>query len=45
MINGNQYEGNFSNGMFHGKGVFKWKTGITYSGNFESNELTGNGKF
>ena len=32
--NGNQYEGDFINGMFHGKGVFTWANGDRYEGDF-----------
>lgn len=32
MNNGNSYEGNFVNGMFEGKGSFRWSSGITYCG-------------
>lgn len=34
--NGDQYEGDFINGMFHGKGVFIWAKGDRYEGDFFS---------
>ena len=41
--NGDRYEGDFINGMFHGKGVFIWANGDRYEGNFFLNKRTGIG--
>lgn len=32
--NGDYFEGSFKGGKPHGKGVYKWKKGITYKGEF-----------
>ena len=42
---GNQYEGDFINGMFHGKGVFTWANGDRYEGDFFLNKRTGKGSY
>lgn len=31
--------------MKHGKGEFKWHDGSSYKGDFEHNDIQGNGKF
>lgn len=41
--NGDRYEGDFINGMFHGKGVFIWAKGDRYEGDFFLNKRTGKG--
>ena len=41
--NGDRYEGDFINGMFHGKGVFIWANGDRYEGDFFLNKRTGKG--
>ena len=41
--NGDRYEGDFINGMFHGKGVFIWVKGDRYEGDFFLNKRTGKG--
>ena len=32
--NGDIYEGSWQAGLKHGKGVYKWKNGTTFDGNF-----------
>lgn len=32
LRNGNTYEGEMSRGLLHGKGTFKWKSGVIYEG-------------
>lgn len=41
--NGDRYDGDFINGMFHGKGVFTWAKGDRYEGDFFLNRRTGHG--
>lgn len=41
--NGDRYEGDFINGMYHGKGVFIWANGERYEGDFFLNKRTGRG--
>ena len=41
--NGDRYEGDFINGMFHGKGIFIWAKGDRYDGDFFLNKRTGKG--
>lgn len=37
--NGNKYNGQFTNGLLHGTGVFIWANGIVYEGEFKHNKL------
>lgn len=39
------YEGQFLNGMFHGKGKFSWPDGVVYEGDFYRNSLVGQGSY
>lgn len=42
---GDEYEGEFVNGLFHGYGVYKWKNGDRYEGMWEKNRRKGHGKW
>lgn len=43
---GNTYEGQFRQGLMHGKGKYTWvKENVTYEGDFKDNEITGEGKY
>jgi DNA polymerase III epsilon subunit family exonuclease len=42
--NGDHYEGIFSNGKFHGHGLYTWKDGASFEGNWINGEITGIGK-
>ena len=33
LDNGATYEGSFRNGLFHGKGKFKWTNNVVFEGN------------
>ena len=37
------YEGNFKNGLRHGKGIYKWTVGSSYDGDFKNGKKEGNG--
>lgn len=39
LKNGNSYEGQFHEGRFHGKGVFRWKNGDQFEGDFTDGKL------
>jgi hypothetical protein len=39
------YEGQFSCGVFSGRGTFKWKEGHVYIGQWENGKRHGQGKF
>ena len=41
--NGDQYEGEFSNGMKNGKGLFIWSNGNKYDGDWKDNQRHGKG--
>lgn len=43
---GNTYEGEFRQGLMHGRGKYTWvKENVTYEGDFRDNEITGKGKY
>lgn len=42
--NGDAYEGEFLYGKRQGKGVYFWKDGSRYEGNFENDKMSGKGK-
>ena len=44
FLNGDEYEGNYENGVQTGHGVYIWKNGDKYEGNFEKNIPQGMGK-
>lgn len=37
------YEGDFSNSKRNGQGTFTWQDGATYTGEWSSDKLSGNG--
>ena len=39
--NGNKYEGEFKNDLYHGKGIFYYKDGTIYKGDFRNDKFTG----
>lgn len=39
------YEGEVSRGLLHGKGTFKWTSGVVYEGEFKNNIIEGKGKY
>ena len=41
---GSRYEGNYFEGMKHGKGLFIWADGSTFEGDFKYNNIEGFGK-
>lgn len=41
--NGNQYEGEWSDGVRDGHGTFTWANGVVYEGYFKNNALNGKG--
>ena len=43
--NGSKYQGQFLNGVFHGKGVYSWANNKTYNGNWANGKMNGKGKF
>jgi hypothetical protein len=43
MITDKKYEGEFVNGLFHGRGVFNFGDGNIYSGEFEHSKFCGQG--
>lgn len=42
--NGDVYQGQFKNGLFHGKGTFRAKLGWSYTGTFSNGRPNGQGK-
>ncbi|CRH85842.1 Uncharacterized protein conserved in bacteria [Chlamydia trachomatis] len=42
--NGDVYQGQFKNGLFHGQGTFRAKAGWTYTGAFSNGRPNGQGK-
>lgn len=43
---GNTYEGEFRQGLMHGRGKYTWvNENVTYEGDFRDNEITGKGKY
>ena len=42
--NGNYYQGDFVNDVFHGYGVYKWGKERTYEGNWKEGKMHGKGK-
>ncbi len=40
-VNGDIFEGFFVNGLKNGKGIFKWKDGSIYEGEFKNNNIEG----
>lgn len=45
IFDGNRYEGNFTNGVLHGKGICVYSNGNKYSGDWVEGERTGQGEF
>ena len=46
IVNTNeQYDGEWKNGMRHGRGEFKFKTGDIYTGGWELGKRTGEGSY
>jgi hypothetical protein len=43
--NGSKFQGQFLNGLFHGKGVYNWANKKTYDGNWINGKMNGKGKF
>ena len=43
--NGSKYQGQFLNGLFHGKGVYNWSNKKMYDGNWVNGKMNGKGKF
>ena len=43
--NGSKYQGQFLNGLFHGKGVYSWSNKKMYDGNWLNGKMNGKGKF
>ena len=43
--NGSKFQGQFLNGVFHGKGVYNWANNKTYNGNWANGKMNGKGKF
>ena len=43
--NGSKYQGQFLNGLFHGKGVYTWSNKKMYDGNWLNGKMNGKGKF
>ena len=43
--NGSKYQGQFLNGLFHGKGVYNWSNKKSYNGNWLNGRMNGKGKF
>ena len=43
--NGDKYEGEFKNGLFHGWGTLYYRNGDKYEGNFRNDEKCGSGTF
>ena len=42
---GAKYEGEYNNGMKHGKGTFHWADGSIYKGDFADNHIDGEGEY
>ena len=42
--NGNYYQGDFYNDIFHGYGIYKWGNERTYEGNWKDGKMDGKGK-
>ena len=42
--NGNYYQGDFYNDVFHGYGIYKWGNERTYEGNWKNGKMDGKGK-
>lgn len=45
MDNKCTYEGSFTAGMLHGKGLFTWPNGVTFDGDFELGQICGAGVY
>jgi len=45
FIGGNIYEGTFSNGVMHGRGLYKWTNGTQFEGDFVCNKIKGYGRY
>ena len=43
--NGSKYQGQFYNGLFHGKGIYHWSNNKSYNGNWSNGVINGKGKF
>ena len=41
MTNGDQYEGDFIDGILEGKGKFIWPSGAPYEGDFKNDKRKG----
>ena len=42
---GSVYEGEWSEGLFHGEGVYDWRDGSSYEGNYQCGRKHGFGKY
>jgi len=45
LDNGDRYEGEFAEGLFHGEGTYTWKNGAVYRGEFADGEIHGQGVY
>ena len=43
--NGSKFQGQFLNGVFHGKGIYNWANKKAYNGNWANGKMNGKGKF